>query len=902
MSPRLTVILICCVLLIQVAHAAEEGKDGWPCQSNDDCISECKDNKTKVTRLCQPIVDPHTSLTSSWECQSIEFPCDWLSGEVCIMGPEGPSCEDLGEPPEPEEKKSPIPPCMTKYYSNSTEWTGGKYDTVYYKESVQGSGNCMGADLRVDKYKKDTYVGYYRGAYEDTVWYEHHCVNPKGMDPTNDTWGYVETEYYDDHKGDYPSTRQGNYTRYFYNVCGDYHTLVIYACDIETQLDNDMPGANRAHRNFPIKCMDLSKNRSLEWWGCVQSNNTYTLPDGKKYNGAVCAITNTFEPEEPEGCELSQLRGIFQSAQGVWQDDVSFNILVTKNSDVSYRLGLDMVKDRPTYLYGSYLYSGEAYEKILIKGNSTYTETVPVTVRFTKKQPGVEEVVYESQTFNIPLEGKCGPEQEFVMEIDTTTGVPAGAFNFSKEGPYILEAEAFRKDNNESTKIKVSLFGDVKETRSPSMMFEYATLNYSTLWWLESETRRLMTESNDSIPEYYPLPMDGLDVRMGTHHNLSFLNTSNYTRTKAFFKDWLTMRAILNNVDRIALVLHFSDMDLIKENVSGLALSPKGFLVSSLEDQYSVGHEMVHTLPYLWSATQMGTECGRDYHNTNETIAHGHRLAGGAPGTILKNQHHYMGASVGGFQWTTQCTYRHLIKPLGNVPDPEVILVHGFLTRDGSRGSLSTIYQLNSTLDPEAEGNWSIILRDSSGAELSNHTFEPVWLDPDTFELTDETAFFLRVPALSGVNQIDLYGPSGLLDSKVYNEKPQVTILSPAYGSTVVGNMSEIKWQGTDADGDELLYTVLYSTDGVRWVDHAYERDITELTIPLANVTHHYVKVIANDGTQSSEAVVEFDSRETAPVKDVVIDWDGYEEEEGFCCLPGMLLAFLIGGAFLRKG
>ncbi len=89
-----------------------------------------------------------------------------------------------------------------------------------------------------------------------------------------------------------------------------------------------------------------------------------------------------------------------------------------------------------------------------------------------------------------------------------------------------------------------------------------------------------------------------------------------------------------------------------------------------------------------------------------------------------------------------------------------------------------------------------------------------------------------------------------------------MTISAPAPGSTVAapGDTVRVQWVGSDVDGDDLLYTALYSSDGGgAWETVEYEISETEIDVLINRAgTAHRAKVIATDGVRSTETVVAF--------------------------------------------
>ncbi|MCH7920051.1 MAG: hypothetical protein IIC50_18940 [Planctomycetes bacterium] len=119
----------------------------------------------------------------------------------------------------------------------------------------------------------------------------------------------------------------------------------------------------------------------------------------------------------------------------------------------------------------------------------------------------------------------------------------------------------------------------------------------------------------------------------------------------------------------------------------------------------------------------------------------------------------------------------------------------------------------------------------------------------------DEVSFGYRVAAFSETTQIDLIGPGeALLDSVYYSGVPSVAITAPSDGQAVPLQAEatvRVEWTGSDADGDSLLYAILYSPNGGQtWLTLSLEQTETAFDVPVdPESSAHRVKVIATDGT-----------------------------------------------------
>jgi hypothetical protein len=160
----------------------------------------------------------------------------------------------------------------------------------------------------------------------------------------------------------------------------------------------------------------------------------------------------------------------------------------------------------------------------------------------------------------------------------------------------------------------------------------------------------------------------------------------------------------------------------------------------------------------------------------------------------------------------------------------------------------------------------AIMLRDSNGRQLARYGFTPRWTMEDTTLNRSVLSFAYRVPNLPGVARVDLVGPSGLLSSWTYTrDAPAVRITSPAGGATVTPKSGRVHvaWQGADADGNRLVYSVVYSADGGNsWSTEALQTNLTGIDVPLqAGATRHMIRVYVTDGGRSGVATASFKTK-----------------------------------------
>jgi len=123
---------------------------------------------------------------------------------------------------------------------------------------------------------------------------------------------------------------------------------------------------------------------------------------------------------------------------------------------------------------------------------------------------------------------------------------------------------------------------------------------------------------------------------------------------------------------------------------------------------------------------------------------------------------------------------------------------------------------------------------------------------------TTRSSFRLVIPWNPDTIRIELIQNGVPVDSLVVSPSPPVvTSISPDGGEVITGDELLISWTATDADGDDLYYTVLYSNDnGSSWRALVAGGKATDLNVDsslLPGCTAQcLVKVIASDGLNSS--------------------------------------------------
>ena len=182
-------------------------------------------------------------------------------------------------------------------------------------------------------------------------------------------------------------------------------------------------------------------------------------------------------------------------------------------------------------------------------------------------------------------------------------------------------------------------------------------------------------------------------------------------------------------------------------------------------------------------------------------------------------------------------------------------------------------------------GDYSIVLRNVDGAELASYPFIVDFLseygpDPGAHsgtegdppfppEPTTKVDVSFIVPWMDGTYSVSLEHLGNVLDQRVVSPNPpQVLITSPTGAETwKQGETHEVSWQGLDLDGDPLVYTLLYSSNGgADWTILAPNLTTTSYAVvvnSMAGGSDVRFRVVVTDGINT--AVDETDQAITIP-------------------------------------
>jgi Ca2+-binding RTX toxin-like protein len=182
-------------------------------------------------------------------------------------------------------------------------------------------------------------------------------------------------------------------------------------------------------------------------------------------------------------------------------------------------------------------------------------------------------------------------------------------------------------------------------------------------------------------------------------------------------------------------------------------------------------------------------------------------------------------------------------------------------------GRLDPVQEVDGEVPVPPTGDYAIQLLDGSGSIVTEVSFEPnlntTRPGPNQTEPPPTASFVVPVP-IDGVDyaSIEVVVDGVSIASRTASANaPTVATVAPAAGAAETGDDVTFEWTGSDTDGDDLTYSLRYSTDGgSTWEVLGLGLVDTSLTVPrssLAGSTNAVFNVIASDGASTASATSE---------------------------------------------
>jgi len=244
--------------------------------------------------------------------------------------------------------------------------------------------------------------------------------------------------------------------------------------------------------------------------------------------------------------------------------------------------------------------------------------------------------------------------------------------------------------------------------------------------------------------------------------------------------------------------------------------------------------------------------------------------------------------------WTSPYTYQGLYNAIGprrtaaaadaaSTDLQNYLFLRMALDRETGGGQLGEAYvdlRPRGTDDGAGSGPYAIELQDAAGTPLFARHFEPTTLE---FSGTAQPAslWLELLPYPAETQRVLLRYQGQELDRRERSARlPVVRVEYPNGGEQLSGPF-EVRWSGSDADGNALLYTLQYSIDGGQsWTAAAIdltEKRYTMDAADLAGSTAAKVRVLASDGlnTTADESDGVFSVPKKPPEAYIIAPTDG---------------------------
>ena len=216
--------------------------------------------------------------------------------------------------------------------------------------------------------------------------------------------------------------------------------------------------------------------------------------------------------------------------------------------------------------------------------------------------------------------------------------------------------------------------------------------------------------------------------------------------------------------------------------------------------------------------------------------------------TTIINFYCMMGNSR--YSWICPEDYIDLFNALKDPPNRESLYLNGWIHANGSV-TFSDCYLLsNSSInEPFDQGEYTLEIVSTTDEVLYTDTFGKHGDEDDPF------SFF--IPWYDTASIVQIKKEETILRAiSPSDHQPQITILQPT-GDRIDTDEFTVSWQGSDADGDDLSYTVFYSHDGENWEIINSETTNTSVTIEtkyLPGGDTCQIKVMVTDGFNTNTA------------------------------------------------
>ena len=221
-------------------------------------------------------------------------------------------------------------------------------------------------------------------------------------------------------------------------------------------------------------------------------------------------------------------------------------------------------------------------------------------------------------------------------------------------------------------------------------------------------------------------------------------------------------------------------------------------------------------------------------------------------------------------EWVSDFTYEGILSHMvtvGMVNGPQLsatasqfLAVSGSADLTSKTASLTQValIQQSNTLSLPEPGDWTLALVSAANVDLATYPFAPDELSDAESSPGTPAIIAEVVPWSAGAVRVEIrYNGLVVATRSASANAPSVSLTAPTAGSTLPSGPFPVTWTGTDADGDTLSYSLLYSTDGgATWQTLATNVAGTSLELNTDQLPggSGLLRVVASDGFLSAQA------------------------------------------------
>ena len=255
-------------------------------------------------------------------------------------------------------------------------------------------------------------------------------------------------------------------------------------------------------------------------------------------------------------------------------------------------------------------------------------------------------------------------------------------------------------------------------------------------------------------------------------------------------------------------------------------------------------------------------------------------------------------------QWISDYTYKaikneiqgefsgdQIAEKSAGLPVADNFLVSGRITN--GQATIDPVFLYPDVSDPgdTVPGDYTLVLRAQNGTELARKAFTPTRVSSGTSPndgsrnpAINSLLFEEWLPFVTGAREIQLEGPSGLLDSiEASNNAPSVQLTVPNGPTTISGAGIRVQWTASDSNADDIWFNVEFSSDnGANWTMLAtdiYDEflEVDRDSLMSTGGANGLFRVSASDGfyTSRDQSDAAFTVATQAPVLEVISPQEG---------------------------